>query len=466
MNTELFNDVRDATEGQFELLGELDGGPGWMAYLARETGRGALSVLVLEEASAAGGAQFDLEAVGELDATLAIGVTRCPACHAEADGWPRSCEACGRDLSGEGGASTESLLDAVRESAAGSFEVLGAMRHREGGGAVYFARSLADGRIVGLRLERDSGDELELVQSWTPDEAALAGQSDPPTERPRDVRHPPPFSEDDPERGDGWAAETAGDPEPPRAFSEPVPPFPEAPPRRSGRRRRGDGDRRLLLTGVAVAGLILVGTVAYAMAHRQADGRDAVNPVSDTSGQPTDSIDGDRPLAQVDSSLTPSPPIDRPDPQPHPPQPRPEPDRPAPQPVPTPPPVVPPPVEPEPAVAVADDEVVLGAVNRYVAAIESRSVARIRSAYPGISSSEVAWWEGFFGDVPRGGVLRATLTVDDPPAITGDASRMLFTVSLTYRDAAGRPVRQLLPLRAALRRVPGGWRLDQVRVIG
>gem|GEM_PF-5229378 len=471
MNTQLFQAVKDATEGQLELLGELDGGTGWMAYLARDAGGGALSVLVLEESPAAGDAQFELEVVRELDATLAVGRTRCPECRAEADGWPRYCEACGRDLSGvpegAGGASAAELLDAVREAAAGTYEVLGAMRHGEGGGAVYFARLQGDGRIVGLTLEREAGDGLALVESWAFDEAALAEQGDGSTAASYAGEG---FAPEGPAApvfvgGGAPANEDGAEPEVPRAFFDSPADAPVIPPPR--RRRRGRADRRLpLLAGAGVVGLALVAGLAYLLVHRPANA-DQVASTPGADGFTSDSVLHGGPPAPVDPGppepVPPAPPPPGPEPF-TPPPPRPQPPAPPP---PAPPPTPPPPVvEPVPVAPAADGEVIVGAVRQFAAAVGSRSVARIRQAYPGITDAEVRWWERLFAGLGPGAGLQATVTVDDAPAVDGDGSSVPFTLGLSYTDAAGRPVRQLLPFRAGLHRVAGGWRLDEVRLIG
>ncbi|HEX2201662.1 MAG TPA: hypothetical protein VHG91_00115, partial [Longimicrobium sp.] len=210
MRTELYDAVREATAGEFDLLGELDGAAGWMAYLAREASGGALAVLVLEEAPAEAGGQFDLRVLRRLDAREPVGFTTCAACGVENEGWPRFCGACGRDLSGVApdaaapGGSAAELLEAVRAAAEGEFEVLGAIPRAEGGGEVYFAREEATGRIVGLTLDREHGDDYALSATWAADDEALA--------------HP----------ATGTAAYAAPEPWAPAPEPEPAPPAPAA----------------------------------------------------------------------------------------------------------------------------------------------------------------------------------------------------------------------------------------------
>jgi len=85
---------------------------------------------------------------------------RCPRCRGKLRQWARFCTQCGLDVSGEAPASGEhasraALREKVRAATADQYEFLGDIGRAEGGGLVYFARDLADGKIVALRLQKD-----------------------------------------------------------------------------------------------------------------------------------------------------------------------------------------------------------------------------------------------------------------------------------------------------------------------
>jgi hypothetical protein len=458
VRTELYDAVKEATRGELDLLGELDGGPGWMAYLARSPAAGALCLLVLQETP---GEEFDLEVVEVLDATLAVGRTTCLECGTAADGWPRYCEACGRDLSGvaaggAAGASDGELLDAVRAAADGEYEVLGAMRHAEGGGAVYFARDAGTGALVGLTLEREADGELALAVSWTVDDEALreeeaslpagAAPSAVPAWTPEPRVEAPPVLRPEPVAAYVPSREAA-DPEPPRG--------------------RGDSRRVALY---AAAGVLVVGAVAVLafLLMSRPDGA-AEGPLPGVAVEAA--IQPSRPAGPAPSVSPPSAADPAPAPPPAPADPVP-PSYPAPEvartpvPRPAPPPPVEAPLPAPPAPVARDDgrtdaERIEAAIGGYAAAVQSRQIPRIRAAYPGITQAEVARWEELLIGVGTGNTLRVVYVLDDAPTVRGDEARVPFTLVLEFRGT-----RQLQPLRATLRRSGGGWRLEEVRLIG
>ena len=167
-NAHLYVAVREAAAGTYDVLGELGPGPkGGVVYLAREVGGESLAVLKLEPADdgaggGGGGAgqQYFLDVSQELDASVPDVEMRCPRCTATLRQWARFCTQCGLDVSGEAPASGEqasraALRERVREATAGKYEFLGEISRAEGGGLVYFARDLSDGKIVALRLQKD-----------------------------------------------------------------------------------------------------------------------------------------------------------------------------------------------------------------------------------------------------------------------------------------------------------------------
>ena len=158
----LYIAVCEAAAGTFDVLGELGAGSaGGVVYLAREIAGQALVVLKLEPGDdGAGGSQYFLDVVRELDASVPDVELRCPGCHGKLRQWARFCTQCGLDVSGEAPSSGEFasravLREKVRAATEGRYEFLGDIPRSEGGGLVYFARDLADGKIVALRLQKD-----------------------------------------------------------------------------------------------------------------------------------------------------------------------------------------------------------------------------------------------------------------------------------------------------------------------
>jgi hypothetical protein len=168
-NAHLYVAVREAAAGTFDVLGELGAGPkGGVMYLAREIVGQALVVLKLEPGDdGAGGTAYFLDVTRELDASVPDVELRCPRCRGKLRQWARFCTQCGLDVSGEAPSSGEfasraALREQVRAATADQYEFLGDIPRSEGGGLVYFARDLADGRIVALRLQKDLNKKFEV----------------------------------------------------------------------------------------------------------------------------------------------------------------------------------------------------------------------------------------------------------------------------------------------------------------
>ena len=154
-NDELLRAVRDAAAGSHEVLGEMgrDAG-GRVIYLARDLKSAALVALRLDGTDG----DYVLDVARTLDATVGRAIsTACGRCGAPLVDWGKFCPQCGADVAHaviESG-SREELLDAVKAAARGEFEILGEMDRAEGGGVVYFARDLASGKVVTLRLRKE-----------------------------------------------------------------------------------------------------------------------------------------------------------------------------------------------------------------------------------------------------------------------------------------------------------------------
>lgn len=165
---ELLRAVKEAAAHEYDILGELGRGAGGrVIYLARELATAKLVALRLEP----DGDGYALTVVRELDASIPPMGGVCPKCRAPLVGWGRFCAQCGSDITGaqrsDSAPSRQELLDAVKSAAQGEYEILGEMDRAEGGGVVYFARDVATGRIVALRLQKDSLSEPDGAESYS-----------------------------------------------------------------------------------------------------------------------------------------------------------------------------------------------------------------------------------------------------------------------------------------------------------
>jgi hypothetical protein len=97
-------------------------------------------------------------------------------------------------------------------------------------------------------------------------------------------------------------------------------------------------------------------------------------------------------------------------------------------------------------------------VATYAQAIESKSVAELRRAYPGLTSFQQRRWEQFFHSV-RGDV-KAELRVARLD-VTGDTAVVSVTGSYEY-DAGGGTQKEPVSFRATAAREGGAWRLKTV----
>lgn len=402
--------LKNAVEGKFDLLGWMGTGAEWTAALARGTPDGALAVLLLEKAD---DGELELEIVRELGDSREIGHTLCPACGHQAPGWPPSCTRCGGRLPGDLDADSlgpsGDVLGEVRAAGDGAFEVLGAMRLK-GRGSLFFARELADGRLVGLALDAEApGDELSLIPIWRAGEPTVGAEMTEPE------LHEPLFS----------------------------------PPPRRRTRRISPGAGYLAAAGV---GVLTVAVTVLLLIHRSSN-RDASAGASLAfrgSGSSTDS-------APAPAPAPPTPPAPVPGPPPSPaPLPKPT-STPVPRPSPTPAPVAP--DEPPAAPVTRSDAVqVRQALDRYVEAVQSRQTSRIQAAYPGITQAEVERWERFFQPLSSPSDLRVSYDVEDGPDVNGDSATVMFMLVLDFGG-----VRHPQPMTAMLVRAGDGWRLQDVR---
>jgi len=162
----LLRTLQSSLAGQFELFGELGRGDGGrIVYLAREIASGRLVALQLTPTGSrtVGGEDYWFEILRTLDANVPAPDSDCPRCGKPLGGWGRYCRHCGVDLAGIAPAATpgaaDHLLRDVQAAARGRYDLLGQMDRTEGGGTVYFAREIATGKLVALRVQREPEGE-------------------------------------------------------------------------------------------------------------------------------------------------------------------------------------------------------------------------------------------------------------------------------------------------------------------
>ncbi|WP_420130471.1 hypothetical protein [Longimicrobium sp.] len=454
MRSQLYDAVREATRDEFDLVAELGAGDAWAVFLGRAVEGSGLALLLLQEAEEGG--EFELEVIHAVEGGLPVGRTACAACGAGEAGWPRWCAGCGADLSGMqanaavAGESAAELLQEVRDAADGVFQVVGAMPHAEGGGALYFAREHATDHIVGLTLREEADGELSLAVSWTAD--AEAAETSSPVVIPEPVVSAVPVPS---------MAPDASTVVPPPLWDPPSAPS-RARARVNGRRIAGAAAVAGIGVALVIALVLFVGDPPLAESTDVGQTTMVPGPVVD-AGAPADTatvgapVETGTPPAGGGSTVstvstvstqaaerTKAPETIRP--------------------------VVetavstaeeaePARVEPPAAPTAAGVE---AAVRQYAQAVGSCQTSRVSRAYPGITEAEVLRWERFFRQNCGGGV-RAGFVAEAPASVDGTRAELLFTLTLAYTDGTGRTVEQPLPLRAVLEWRAGAWSLREVR---
>jgi hypothetical protein len=158
--------VRELASGDFEVFGEITrNADGAIAYLARDLTAKRLVMLRLAQSRTVPG-EYLLEVAKDLDASVPPPKDGCPRCGKPLRSWGRFCTNCGLDVwtapPDAHGRSSEEMLSAVKQAVGERFEILGEMSRAQGGGAVYFARNRATGKIEALRLRPEQGQEYSI----------------------------------------------------------------------------------------------------------------------------------------------------------------------------------------------------------------------------------------------------------------------------------------------------------------
>jgi hypothetical protein len=93
----------------------------------------------------------------------------------------------------------------------------------------------------------------------------------------------------------------------------------------------------------------------------------------------------------------------------------------------------------------------------YRRAIESRDLAQLRAAYPGLTAPQERAWRDFFGGITH---ITARLTIRSLET-SGDQARARLAVTYEYRARANQT--QDLDLTAVLELRASGWQITAIR---
>ena len=99
------------------------------------------------------------------------------------------------------------------------------------------------------------------------------------------------------------------------------------------------------------------------------------------------------------------------------------------------------------------------AITAYGKALESRNIAQIRLAYPGLTSQQERGWRDFFQAAQN---LRVELDVTDVQQ-TLEAAEVTVSGTFVYRDSQRHDQRQPVSFHASLERTGGAWRITSIR---
>lgn len=161
MQSDLYQQVVSATDGEYEVLAELGHAPErGTAYLARALADGGAAVLVVPPAAES------LDVVGALGEAVPATGGRCASCGSAFTAWADACARCGRSMTPPVVPDVEA--GAVAAEAGHQVELLGAVPHARGG-LLYFGRDRGDQRLVAYAAHPRSAGGVWLDPLWEAD---------------------------------------------------------------------------------------------------------------------------------------------------------------------------------------------------------------------------------------------------------------------------------------------------------
>lgn len=99
-------------------------------------------------------------------------------------------------------------------------------------------------------------------------------------------------------------------------------------------------------------------------------------------------------------------------------------------------------------------------VDGFIAALNTRDIAKVRQANPNMSSSAEASWANLFSQANLTG-FSAALEGIQPPRIEGDHAEVLFQILVTFEISGGNPTKGHPKYLGLLQREGGDWHLQQ-----
>jgi len=107
-----------------------------------------------------------------------------------------------------------------------------------------------------------------------------------------------------------------------------------------------------------------------------------------------------------------------------------------------------------------DRRAIEGVITAFGRAVESRDIARLRQAYPGMSPAQEQAFRGLFRNMQR---FTVAMTVDPTADVQGTTARVSGTAHYHYYEP--RELEHTFPYRATLERSAGGWRLTSMSFV-
>lgn len=171
MSTELFQQIVDATRGEYVLhapLGQSD--VLGSAFLAREVATGRTVLLVVPPDAES------LDVVGALSDTVPADAGGCAACGFRIGTWIEACPRCDHALLPPPGPGPDANV--LRDQLRGTLDVVGSLPHVRGG-TMYFGHDAVDGRLTAFVVRPQPDGQLGMDVVWEAGPAVGAGAQSP-----------------------------------------------------------------------------------------------------------------------------------------------------------------------------------------------------------------------------------------------------------------------------------------------